>query len=127
MTHRLPLLALLLLAIAACGGTSPADDGGAGGAGGETCRPVTTPPACPDPVPTWDDVQPVLEANCRSCHSGDPSGPWPLDTYAHVADWQHEIRAFVSTCAMPPPDSGEVVPEDDRTLLLAWIACGAPE
>ena len=91
------------------------------------CTPVTQLPGCPDPVPGWADVQPVFAANCQACHGAVAGGPWPLDTYRHVADWQHEVRAFVADCSMPPPDSGVVLADEDRALILEWLACGAPE
>jgi len=84
---------------------------------------------CPDDTLTYADVQPIFEKTCSSaaCHSGFVGGPWPLDSYSHIADWQDVVRDELLTCAMPPPDSGIGLAHDERQLILAWIRCGYPE
>jgi hypothetical protein len=86
---------------------------------------VVAPTVCPDPMPRYDDVSPIFAARCTSCHNGS-DGMWPLSTYQHVADWYGEIRAQMLACTMPPPDSGQTMPLEERLELLDWIRCGFP-
>lgn len=88
---------------------------------------VSPPTECPDPAPKYADVVPVLEQKCVTCHSGVAGGPWPLTDYDHVASWQNEIRGELVSCSMPPLDAGAHITEDERTLILTWLRCGAPQ
>jgi cytochrome c5 len=81
---------------------------------------------CPSAAPVYADVEPLFQDVCSTCHS-EPGGPWPLDDYAHVADWQDVIRDDLLTCAMPPPDSAVSLADTDRQLILTWIRCGYRE
>lgn len=121
------VLAAAVLASAACttSGDSPA--GGPDGGRSLVCS-VTAPAACPDPAPRYADVAPIIDQRCATpCHSGVPNGPWPLTDYAHVADWADAVRADLLDCSMPPADGGVPITTDDRTAVLTWIRCGAPE
>ncbi len=121
----------LVLLFSACRGAAPADAGVP-----FVCTTVEWA-ACPDPdggggaepVPTYGDVKPVLDARCANCHvSGDPTGPWPLTTYQDVASWSEVIRSQIETCEMPPVNDGGVPLTDaEKRLLLRWLACGSPQ
>ncbi|HYP91478.1 MAG TPA: hypothetical protein VEQ59_25095 [Polyangiaceae bacterium] len=107
---------------------------GEGGEHGSSSKPLTCDAQrvtqCPDgDSPVYADVQPIFEQTCASaaCHSGFEGGPWPLDNYSHVADWQDVIRDELLTCAMPPPDSGVSLAYDQRQRILTWIRCGYRE
>jgi uncharacterized membrane protein len=113
------LLGLLLLA--ACDGTEPSDPG----TPPPSCE-VTAPTECTDPELRYEDVAPIFERRCASCHSV-PGGPWPLDTYEHVADWAPFVRDELVRCSMPPPDSGVTITPEERDQILVWIRCGYPE
>jgi hypothetical protein len=86
---------------------------------------VVAPTVCPDPMLRYDDVSPIFAARCASCHNGS-DGMWPLSTYQHVADWYGEIRAQMLACTMPPVDSGQTMPLEERLRILDWIRCGFP-
>ncbi|HWA75300.1 MAG TPA: hypothetical protein VG937_23345 [Polyangiaceae bacterium] len=91
---------------------------------------VTAPLECPDPAPRYPDVAPIFEARCSSaaaCHAGAEGGPWPLNTYDDVSDWQDVIRAEVLHCTMPPPDSDMTISDQEREAILTWVKCGALE
>jgi|GEM_PF-1510548 len=115
---RTGLLGAVLLATPACSG--PVEPAAC------DAEPVSQ---CIEPAPTYGDVAPIFDARCSGveCHSVGPSGSWPLETYQHVADWQVAVRDALLTCSMPPPDSGLVLPDDERQLILMWIRCGALE
>ncbi len=131
--HRSLLLCAGLLAACddATGSTAdgaPADAAPADAAPpADACVPVAAPTACPDPPVTYADVQPIVEARCLGCHWGQEGGPWPLTSYTHVADWQDFIRASLLDCTMPPRDSGVGMTATEKTTMLEWVRCGAPE
>jgi hypothetical protein len=102
--------------------------GGGGQGGGLTPQPCTlvAPTACPSPDLRYASVEPIFRERCVVCHSGMPGGPWPLNSYGHVASWRDTILAALLDCAMPPADSGMTIPPEDSQLILEWIRCGMP-
>lgn len=139
---RLTLGACFAFALLACesdvepdldAGDEPASDGGISASDGDVeagepyecnSEPVRE---CPDPPPRYADVAPIFEQRCAGCHVDNWSGPWPLDTYQHVADWASVIRDMVRTCTMPPPEAGTPLPNDDAQKILTWIFCKTPK
>lgn len=115
---------IVLLLLSACGG-SPAFTLGDAGTASEPCN-VTAPTSCPDPAPTYEDIQPIAHARCVPCHGAVPNGQWALDDYSHLSDWKNEIRAEIVACRMPPEDAGVAITNAERAALLAWIRCGLP-
>jgi len=107
------------------GGNGGASGGSAGTVGPGECT-VVAPTACPDPAPTYANVEPIFSNNCVPCHRGSPDGPWPLTNYGHVASWRDEIRAMLLTCSMPPPEEMIPLPNDEAGVILNWIRCGMP-
>lgn len=88
---------------------------------------VRAPTECPDPPPSYQQIAPLFEEKCNTCHTReDPTGPWPLETYSHIVAWRTEIRDEVLYCTMPPKD-GEPLTPDERLMLMEWILCGMPE
>jgi hypothetical protein len=87
---------------------------------------VSAPTECPDPPPRYADVEPIFKQRCAPCHGAKWDGPWPLDTYAHVADWSDVIRAHLIDCSMPPPEAGTPLPVEESETILAWIRCNTP-
>jgi hypothetical protein len=131
--HALALALLTGGALAACTSEDQDADGGAGpgvdagsDSGPGSCM-VTAPTECPDPSPRYADVEPILQERCIVCHLGSRGGPWALTSYGHVLEWRDLIRGVMLGCAMPPPDAGIEMPDEERELILAWIRCGAPE
>jgi len=95
--------------------------------------PPASPLVCPDGGgPTFSDVyQNVIVPVCDRCHSpGGQEAVKPLTTYQQIYGNNgveaSEIRNQIQSCLMPPPNQPEVLTDDERQLLLAWIACGAP-
>lgn len=87
---------------------------------------VPIPTSCPDPAPRYADVSPIFESRCVTCHAGAPGGPWSLEGYGHVADWQDSIREELRYCSMPPADAGVPMTTEERVAILTWIRCGLP-
>jgi hypothetical protein len=88
--------------------------------------PSDVPDACVQPAPTWAAVLPIIQARCGSCHKED-AGQWPLNEYQYVIDWEPSFVGDIVACTMPPADAGIELTQDERTTLLNWIACGAPQ
>jgi hypothetical protein len=84
---------------------------------------LQAPTACPDPPVRYDQVGPIVQQRCLSCHDG--RGPhWSLIGYQHVADWQDTIRGAMLTCTMPPADAGIPMTVEERMTILHWLRCG---
>jgi hypothetical protein len=117
----------LLSVMAGCGDSGgPARPGLTESDGGSEVCETTLPTSCPSPAPTYEqDVATIIEARCSSCHDGRGE-QWPLVDYSHTADWSNEIRAMVADCSMPPPDSGVLMLNSERQVILDWVRCGAP-
>lgn len=87
-------------------------------------------------APTYaDDVAPILNANCVSCHRDGQIAPMPFTGYHKSAAWAAQIKLVTETRRMPPwkADShGEFIGErklSDKQIatLAAWSDAGAPQ
>jgi hypothetical protein len=104
-------------------GDEAAPEGDGAAFGGSHC-PWLEPP-CPSPMPSYaNDIAPIIERQCNSCHSGEDGGPWPLGGYGEVRDWATVVFQYLETCTMPPP--GTPMPEEERKLFVEWLICDAP-
>lgn len=112
--------------LAACGGSDDGADLREETPPDPVCD-VTAPTECPAPAPVYADVQPIFQGKCVSCHFSASEGPWPLNSYRHVADWWDVIRDDLLACSMPPRDSNVTLSDEERQLILTWIRCGYPE
>jgi hypothetical protein len=81
-------------------------------------------------------VAPILYRHCVACHRPGQIGPFSLLTYRDAADWAETLRDVVRERRMPPWDAdpryGRFVNDpslsaEERQLLDAWVAGGAPE
>ncbi len=81
------------------------------------------------------DIAPIIEENCASCHRESGIAPFAVDSYSMIRGWSPMIREVVMTKRMPP---GQIDPhigsfENDMLLidseqqtLLHCIEAGAP-
>lgn len=119
-----------LVVLAACGpkpgpvDAGPVDAGVFPDGGHDMCG-LLPEPTCAT-VPTFADLQPILMSRCQSCHNGSGT-EWPLVSYAHVADWQDQVRSEIVRCTMPPLDGGEVITWEERNAIFTWVRCGRPK
>src|SRR5256885_14302253 len=83
------------------------------------------------------DVRPILQARCVTCHQTGAIGPMALTNYNEVRPWSRSIREAVVSRAMPPwhaaPGSAHAF-RNERSLsqteidtLVAWVDAGSPE
>lgn len=75
------------------------------------------------------DIMPIIESNCKSCHSGSsPSGGALLTTYAEIqghASDGHLVKTITANGAPLMPPSGKL--DDCKiTLIKKWVNAGAP-
>ncbi|HSQ55412.1 MAG TPA: redoxin family protein, partial [Gemmata sp.] len=115
-------------------------------AGKDVPNPVTKPVGClidlepraaakTGNVTFYRDVEPILNANCVSCHRTGEVAPFPLMNYKQAAKWAADIKEYTVSKQMPPwPAAGGVSMKGERKLtqkeiatLAAWADDDAPE
>lgn len=82
-----------------------------------------------------DDIVPILERDCISCHREGGSAPWAMDSHRAVQGWSSMIREALLTRRMPPgqidPDHVDRfvdlhhISDEEMATLIAWIDEGA--
>src|SRR5262245_57591470 len=54
-------------------------------------------------APTWyRDVQPIVDARCRGCHTAGGIAPFPLEDHAQIAGMRALVHDAVEARRMPP-------------------------
>ncbi len=94
---------------------------------------------CSDSKPTtvtyFQNIKPILDAKCVTCHTTGGIAPFPLDNYASAAERAAAVARAVTARRMPPwPPNPECRPyKGDRSLDTAqvkaiqrWVALDAP-
>lgn len=82
---------------------------------------------CPDSAPSYqNEIQPLVDSYCNGCHyNGNHNSSQVLETYDDLHRSVSLVEKQVYHCEMPP--SGEMpLPSRERTALLQWLVCGAP-
>ncbi|MCP5331722.1 MAG: redoxin domain-containing protein [Pseudomonadales bacterium] len=82
-----------------------------------------------------NDVVPVLERRCVSCHSDGGVAPWSMDSYQMVSGWSAMIRETLLTLRMPPGQIDDTyldnfvdvhsISDQEKRTLVHWIDQGA--
>ena len=98
---------------------------------------ATSAPSPPELVTYYQDVKPIFERRCTSCHYANGVAPFPLTSYGDAKTHALVVGAVVGDKYMPPlpadPDSctpftdPRNMPQAERDLLVAWVAGGAAE
>ncbi|HTA88533.1 MAG TPA: hypothetical protein VK745_03125 [Polyangiaceae bacterium] len=74
-----------------------------------------------------DNIGAIMNARCTPCHAtGGVEASIILTDYGHVTGERMTIEAQLLTCAMPPDGSPQLT-TDERTQILSWLSCGAPQ
>jgi hypothetical protein len=127
-------LAVLGLAawMASCGGDSqpdPPDTAGAGGGSGDAC-PNDLPPSdiCATGTPSYRlDAAPIIMQRCATCHyAGNNRSRYVFAAHDDVSDARQTVLSRIYSCVMPPEEAPPLDAEE-RSVLLAWLVCGAPD
>src|ERR1051325_7677232 len=105
--------------------------------GGLACGPTAgskcdqTIPTCPAVVPDFgSEVLPIIQGVCGNCHApGGVEASLPITSYDEITSPRVKTTAFslVLGCSMPPADAPRPLTAAERSTLLAWFACGAPD
>ena len=78
----------------------------------------------------------ILQQHCVRCHRPGEIAPFTLLSYEDVVGWTETIREVVEQNRMPPwhanPEFGHFsndirLSDEEKKLIFAWIAGGAPE
>jgi mono/diheme cytochrome c family protein len=78
----------------------------------------------------------IFNQHCVECHRPGEIGPFALTDYQEVAGWADTIAEVVAEDRMPPwhanPKFGKFAGDrsltaEDKLLIAAWVAAGAPE
>jgi hypothetical protein len=95
---------------------------------GQSACPNVRPTSCPSTVPSYErDVAPILHSSCTLyCHSPTGIAGHSETTYADVYAQRSSINDQVNGCSMPPSNATPLTTAQ-RTTLLAWLACNAPD
>ncbi len=84
----------------------------------------------------WDEIRPLMERHCASCHSGGGPAPVNLMRYADAIPWANSIARQVLERRMPPwlPEDGigafahaRTLDERETNMLVDWAIGLAPE
>lgn len=131
MTRRLPLLLALLLSSTAILGTACGDPDETGGGGGAATAEVTF----------HEDIEPLLQQHCLSCHRAGQIGGFSLETFEEAAPMASALAGYTASRVMPPFLAQETdacaprfpwrddlrLTDEEIALFAAWSAEGAPE
>jgi hypothetical protein len=87
------------------------------------------------PVSYEQQIVPILEQRCVSCHRDGGAAPWSMDSHAMVMGWAPMIRETLLTRRMPP---GQIdhhfadryadvhhISDDEMLSLMTWLESGA--
>src|SRR5690606_6161181 len=83
-----------------------------------------------------NDVVPVLERRCVTCHRDGGVAPWSMDSHQMVSGWSAMMRATLPTMRMPPGQIDNTyldrfvdvhsISDAEKRTLVQWIDQGAP-
>lgn len=81
---------------------------------------------------TFDDIAPILERRCASCHREGEVGPMPLTSYSDIRSYAGMIEEVVLEERMPPWPAKSPIPmrnklaltTQEREMLLSWLRGG---
>ena len=107
------VLGLGVAAFAACGGS-------------KDC-PNDLPSSCPSPAPSYSStIAPLISAYCLVCHSpGGQEAVIPFTSYQNIYVERSPMLDQIYACNMPPSGTLQLTAQE-RSQLLGWLVCGAP-
>ncbi len=82
-----------------------------------------------------NDVVPVLERRCVSCHEEGGVAPWAMTSHQMVSGWSAMMRETLLTLRMPPGQIDDefvdkfvdihMITDEEKQTLISWIDHGA--
>ncbi len=83
-----------------------------------------------------NEVAPILQNRCLSCHREDGAAPWAMSSYEMVSGWAEMIRETIMTMRMPPGQIDDqylekfvdvhFITDAEKIVMVSWINEGAP-
>jgi hypothetical protein len=132
---RAAVVAVFVLAelVASCGGDSqpdPPDMAGSAGASSDAACPSDLPgqELCATSTPSYRlDAAPIIEQRCATCHfPGNMQSRYVFTDRDDLYADRQTILSRIYGCVMPPDSAPQLTP-DERSVLLEWFVCGAPD
>jgi len=91
-----------------------------------------------DEAPTWDDVAPIFEESCTTCHQEGGIGTFAMETYKGTTPYAAQIKQEVADRTMPPwlvTDDGScqeyeastTLTDEEIQTISDWVDAGVPE
>ena len=91
----------------------------------------------PAAVSYTQDIVPILEDNCVSCHREGGIGPWAMNSHTMVLGFSQMMKEVLMTRRMPPGQIDTHVSKAimnaaglsvaDKQKLVSWIDAGSPQ
>lgn len=91
----------------------------------------------PEAVSYTQDIVPILESNCVSCHRDGGIGPWAMDSHTMVRGFSQMMKEVLMTRRMPPGQIDTHLSKPimnaaglsvaDKKKMVSWIDAGAPQ
>lgn len=87
-------------------------------------------------VTSHEDVKPIIDAKCATCHQPGQIAPFGLQTYDEVNTMKSLVKEAIVSKEMPPWPVAEgcndimhsaALPQEEIDLITKWIDDGAPE
>lgn len=82
-----------------------------------------------------NDVVPILQKRCVSCHREGGVAPWAMNSHNMVRGWSEMIRETILTMRMPPGQIDDeyldrfvdvhFITDEEKITLVNWINAGA--
>jgi len=73
------------------------------------------------------DIAAIMNSRCMPCHApGGEESTIPFTSYKQVFGERMSIASQLVGCDMPPDGSPQLT-SDERTRILDWLSCGAPQ
>ena len=82
-----------------------------------------------DPITYEKDIKPLLEMKCKSpiCHNSDYPPDFKNYRWTKRQGKRMAIRVMDTYTPMPPEDAEQKITEEEKKLILLWVAQGMPE
>jgi uncharacterized membrane protein len=124
----LTVLALVTAAAPGCAGSERPDPPPDAALGDDCPNDLPDNAACATRGPSYaEQTAAIIEQRCTICHfAGNTQSTQVFETYAEIFDQRRGMLTQIYSCRMPPEASAQLM-SGERSALLQWLVCGAPD
>lgn len=124
----LTVLALVTAAAPGCAGSDRPDPPPDATLGDECPNDLPDDTACATRSPSYaEQTAAIIEQRCTICHfAGNTQSTQVFTSYADIFARKRGMLTQIYSCRMPPAASVQLT-SDERSALLQWLVCGAPD